>query len=201
MQQHNNSNRNTSAVLLLRRVRRNCRPTVHASQVLPNLGTKVPPGCRAVPGWADRKTQFAPPVAPDPGRTKSRSFTNCTHQKSFFPSLSILGTNSWWKTPPFETAAQHNVIVAGFHNENRIENWPITMRFGPTLVETWNCCPKTNVMRRNWCPKLASKLLPKTPLQFSSSNKFVMKLQNKNCKTQNSPPFFWPRAQIRWPSF
>jgi hypothetical protein len=64
MQQHNNSNnsnRNTSAVLLLlRRVRRNCCPTVHASQVLPNLGTtKVPPRCRAVPGWADRKTQFA----------------------------------------------------------------------------------------------------------------------------------------------
>lgn len=64
--------------------RRNCRPTVHASQVLlRNLGTKVPPRCRAVPGWADRKTQFAPAVVPDPGRTKCRSFTNCTHQKSF----------------------------------------------------------------------------------------------------------------------
>jgi hypothetical protein len=93
------------------------------------------------------------------------------------------------------------LILAGFHYENRTENWPMTMGFGPTLVETWNRCPKTNVKRRNWCPKLASKPLPKTPLRFSSSNKFLMKLKNKQIAKPKTAPLLRKNSRfIYWKS-
>jgi hypothetical protein len=68
------------------------------------------------------------------------------------------------------------------------------------LAQLWSkletAAQKTNVMRRNWCPKLASKLLPKTPLQFSSSNKFLVKLKNKQIAKPKIAPLFLADGSI-----